>query len=58
MIFHPFNQEDLSIARLYEGNGLGLSIARGYARLLGAEIIVESESGKGSTFSFKLPVLQ
>ena len=56
MIFHPFNQENVSIARLFEGNGLGLSIARGYARLLGTDISIESESGKGSTFSFKLPV--
>lgn len=58
MIFNPFNQEDSSIARLYEGNGLGLSIARGYAQLLGSEIRLNSEAGKGSVFSFILPYLQ
>lgn len=58
MIFNPFNQEDSSIARLYEGNGLGLSIARGYAQLLGSEIRLDSEAGKGSVFSFSLPYLQ
>jgi len=55
-IFHRFVQADLSISRPYEGVGLGLSIAKSYAELLGGKIEVESEEGVGSTFRFILPV--
>jgi CheY-like chemotaxis protein len=50
-----FTQEETSNTRGYEGSGLGLTIARGLVKLLGGEIKVKSEKGKGSTFSFTVP---
>jgi len=57
-IFERFVQVDTSYSRSYEGVGLGLSIAKSYAGLLGGKIRLESEAGKGSTFSLILPVKQ
>ena len=54
-IFIEFRQVSQGLNRQYEGNGLGLSIARKTARLLGGDIKVESELGKGSVLSIKLP---
>lgn len=54
-IFHMFSQEETSLTRGYEGSGLGLAIAKGVVELLGGEIHVLSEKGKGSVFSFSLP---
>lgn len=54
-IFDRFVQADLTINRTHEGSGLGLSIAKAYARLLGGDVWLESEEGKGSTFFFNLP---
>lgn len=54
-IFDRFVQADLKVSRGYEGSGLGLSIAKAYAQLLGGDLWVESEEGKGSTFYFNLP---
>ncbi len=54
-IFDDFVQEELSLTRGYEGNGLGLSIARGLIHMLGGDISVKSEKGKGSIFMFNLP---
>lgn len=55
-VFDNFVQEDTSSTRGYEGSGLGLSIVRGFANLLGGKIRVESEKGIGSTFYFTIPV--
>jgi PAS domain S-box-containing protein len=55
MIFERFRQGDESHSRGYEGSGLGLSIAKSYVEMLGGEIWVESEEGKGSTFYFTIP---
>lgn len=56
LIFDAFSQVDTSTARLYEGTGLGLSITRSLLDLLGSQIEVESEAGRGSRFFFTLPV--
>src|SRR5690606_34583638 len=55
VIFDRFVQADTSLSRPHEGSGLGLSIAQAYAKLLGGDLWVESEEGKGSTFFFNVP---
>lgn len=49
-IFKPFEQEDTSIARHYGGTGLGMPIANGLVELMGGQIVVDTELGKGSDF--------
>ncbi|MEI6681631.1 MAG: response regulator [Bacteroidota bacterium] len=56
-IFERFIQADIVDVQARQGAGLGLSIARAYVEMLGGEISVESEPGKGSVFHFRLPAL-
>ncbi|NMC52115.1 MAG: PAS domain S-box protein [Chloroflexi bacterium] len=54
-LFEPFEQLDSSLARRYEGTGLGLALVKKLAELHGGSVSVISEFGKGSTFTVTLP---
>jgi len=56
-IFEPFEQEDSSVARNFEGIGIGLSVSKGVVEQHGGEIVVKSTQGKGSVFTVRLPLL-
>jgi signal transduction histidine kinase len=55
-IYNAFEQESAGTGRNFEGSGLGLAISKKYIELLGGEMRVYSEKGKGSTFEIQLPL--
>ncbi len=55
-IFERFVQASTGMSSVYEGAGLGLAISKAYVEMLGGEIWIESEQGKGTCFYFTLPV--
>jgi len=56
-VFEEFAQVDNPVQRRVKGTGLGLPLSRRLARLLGGEVLIESEVGRGSAFSLVLPIV-
>ena len=54
-LFQEFTQADSLTARRYGGTGLGLALSRKLARMMGGDVTVASEPGKGSVFTVRLP---
>ncbi len=55
-IFKPFVQADASTERVYGGTGLGLTISMELAKMLGGDLTLESEEGRGSVFTLSIPI--
>ena len=57
-IFEPFEQADATISRKYGGTGLGLAICKNMIEMQNGELVAESEEGKGSAFTIRIPYLR
>ena len=56
-LFQAFSQAEASTRGRFGGTGLGLAITRHFCEMMGGTVLVESESGKGSTFTMKIPAV-
>jgi signal transduction histidine kinase len=54
-LFQEFSQASSATASKYGGTGLGLAISRRFCQMMGGDITVESEPGRGSTFTIRVP---